>query len=137
MSECVFCKIISNEIPSVKVYETGRVLAFLDINPVNPGHVLVVPKEHYTNMLETPEEVLKELIAAAKKIAPAVLKGTGASAFNLTVNNGPEAGQVVAHTHFHIIPRFNGDGYRLWGGRAYAASEMEEAGKKIRKNLTE
>lgn len=135
MNDCIFCKIIKGELPSVKVYEDEKILAFLDISPVNPGHTLVVPKEHFENILDTPEGVLSDLIKAVKKIAPAVMKGTNTSAFNLGVNNGSEAGQVVQHTHFHIMPRWQGDGYKLWGSKPYGAGEMEEAGRKIRENL--
>lgn len=136
VKDCIFCKIISGEIPSFKIYENEKILAFLDINPVNPGHTLVIPKDHYYNFSDTPEEVLCELIKVTKKIAPAVLKGAGAESFNLTINNGAEAGQVVPHTHFHIVPRFNGDGHRLWPGKAYATGEMEELFQKI-KNYVE
>ncbi|KKR49299.1 MAG: Histidine triad (HIT) protein [Candidatus Magasanikbacteria bacterium GW2011_GWC2_40_17] len=137
VKDCIFCKIISGEIPSFKIYENNQVLAFLDINPVNPGHTLIIPKDHYYNFSDTPEEILCELIRAAKKVAPAVLKGAGAKSFNLTINNGAEAGQVVPHTHFHIVPRFNGDGYRLWPGKAYAAGEMEELGQRIKNYVEE
>lgn len=130
--DCIFCKIIKGELPSVKVYEEEKVLAFLDISPVNPGHTLVVPKEHFENILDTPEEVLSDLIKAVKKVAPAVLKGTGTTAFNLGVNNGSAAGQVVQHIHFHIMPRYQGDGYKLWGSKPYGAGEMEEMGERIR-----
>lgn len=135
MNDCVFCKIIKGELPCVKVYEDGKVLAFLDISPVNPGHTLVVPKEHFENILDTPEDVLSEMIKIVKKIASAVLKGSGAEAFNLGVNNGAAAGQVVQHIHFHVMPRFAGDGYKLWGSKPYGAGEMEEAGNKIKKHL--
>lgn len=133
--DCVFCKIIKGELPCVKVYEDDGVLAFLDIQPVNHGHTLVVPKEHFENLLETTEEVLAELIKAVKKIAPAVMAGVGASAFNLGVNTGSEAGQVVRHTHFHIMPRHQGDGYKLWGSKAYGPGEMEETGERIKEFL--
>ncbi len=133
--DCVFCKIIKGELPCVKVYEDEKIFAFLDINPVNQGHTLVVPKEHYLNMLDTPLEVLAEVIRAIKKIAPAVLKGSGAEAFNLGVNNGAAAGQAIGHIHFHIIPRFAGDGYTLWGAKAYGPGEMEKMGEKIRSNV--
>lgn len=133
--DCIFCKIIRGELPSVKVYEDEKILAFLDISPVNPGHTLVVPKEHFENILDTPEETLSELITAVKKLAPAVMKGSGAPAFNLGVNNGSEAGQVVQHTHFHVMPRYQGDGYKLWGSKPYGAGEMENIGEKIRENL--
>lgn len=132
MSDCIFCKIVKGELPCVKVYETEKVLAFLDLNPVNQGHTLVIPKEHFENLSSTTDEFLSELVVVSKKIGAAVLAATGSVAFNLTVNNGKEAGQVVAHTHFHIIPRFNGDGLRLWSGKAYAAGEMEAMGEKIK-----
>lgn len=136
MPDCVFCKIITGEVPSAKVYENDNVLAFLDINPVNPGHTLIIPKDHFENLSATPEDVLQELVVTSKKVAAAVLKAAGSGGFNLTVNNGAEAGQVVPHTHFHVIPRFNGDGHRLWAGKAYAAGEMEEMKEKI-KNYVE
>lgn len=132
MNDCIFCKIIKGELPCVKVYEDEKVLAFLDISPVNQGHTLVVPKEHFENILDTSEDVLSEMIKIVKKIAPAVIKGAGASAFNLGVNNGSEAGQVVRHIHFHVMPRYQGDGYKLWGSKPYGAGEMEEMGKRIR-----
>lgn len=128
---CVFCKIIKGELPCVKVYEDDKALAFLDIQPINPGHTLIVPKEHFENLLDTPEEALAEMMKVVKKIAPAVLKGTGCSAFNLGVNTRPEAGQIVMHTHFHIIPRYQGDGYKLWGAKAYGPGEMEDVGGRI------
>ncbi|MCX6779466.1 MAG: HIT family protein [Candidatus Magasanikbacteria bacterium] len=137
MPDCIFCKIISGEVPSAKVYEDDKVLAFLDINPVNPGHTLVIPKTHFNNFSSTTDGDLESLVVASKKIAAAILRATGHDAFNLTVNNGVEAGQVVPHTHFHIIPRFNGDGHRLWAGKAYAAGEMEEMGGRIKKYVEE
>jgi len=137
VSDCVFCKIINGEVPSAKIFENDKVLAFLDINPVNPGHTLVIPKSHFENLTVTPDDFLQELMAASKKIAVAILRATDTTAFNLTVNNGPEAGQVVPHTHFHIIPRFNGDGHRLWTGKAYAIGEMEQMGEKIKKYVEE
>lgn len=132
ISDCLFCKIVKGELPSVKVYENDKILAFLDLNPVNQGHVLVIPKEHFENLSTTTDEVLGELVKVSKKVGAAVLAATGNPAFNLTVNNGKESGQVVSHTHFHIIPRFNGDGLRLWSGKAYAAGEMEAMGEKIK-----
>ena len=87
MSDCIFCKIISGDIPSYKIYEDKDVLAFLDITPVNPGHTLVVAKEHYENLNDLPEELTKKIVQAVKKIAPAVVKGAGADGFNLNLNN--------------------------------------------------
>ncbi|MBI1961729.1 MAG: HIT family protein, partial [Parcubacteria group bacterium] len=114
MQDCVFCKIVSGDIPSHKVYEDESVLAFLDINPVNPGHTLVIPKAHHKDLLDIPLELGAKVMNAIQKIAPAVLAGVGADSFNLGVNNGSGAGQIVFHAHFHIMPRFAGDGHQLW-----------------------
>lgn len=135
MSDCIFCKIIKGELPCVKVYEDADILAFLDIHPVNFGHTLIVPKAHYVNILDTPDEVLAKLTAAVKKIAPAILKAVNADSFNLGVNNGAVSGQVIFHTHFHIMPRHQGDGYKLWGAREYGPGEMEKIGEAIKSAL--
>lgn len=135
MNDCLFCKIIKGDIPGAKVYEDDKVLAFLDIKPINPGHVLVAPKEHYANILDTPEEILSAVISAVKKIAPAVLTAVNAKGFNLGVNNGSDAGQLVPHLHFHIMPRHLDDGYRLWDGKAYANGEMDKIKTAIINNL--
>lgn len=135
MSDCIFCQIIKGDLPCVKVYEDDDVLAFLDIHPVNLGHALVVPKAHYVNILDTPNDVLAKLMAAVIKIAPAILKAVGADSFNLGVNNGATAGQVIWHTHFHVMPRHEGDGYKLWGAKVYGPGEMEKIGEDIKASL--
>lgn len=135
MSDCIFCKIVSGDIPSHRIYEDDQLLAFLDIAPVNPGHTLVIAKEHYPDLLALPEELSAKLLAAAKKIAPAIVSGVGASAFNLTLNNGAVAGQAVGHVHFHIIPRFDGDGHQLWHGGQYSPGQAEEILQKIKNQL--
>lgn len=132
MSDCIFCKIIKGELPCVKVYEDAEAMAFLDIHPVNFGHTLVVPKAHYINIFDTPVDVLSKLMAATQKIAPAILKATGTSSFNLGVNNGAPAGQVIFHTHFHIMPRYEGDGYKMWGAKAYGPGEMDKLGDVVK-----
>ena len=132
MNNCIFCQIIKGELPAVKVYEDADILAFLDIHPVNLGHILIVPKTHYTSILDTPDATLAKLISAVKKMAPAVLKAVNANSFNLGVNSGAPAGQVIFHTHFHIMPRHQGDGYKLWGAKAYGPGEMEKIGETIR-----
>lgn len=135
MSDCIFCKIINGELPCVKVYEDADVMAFLDIHPVNFGHTLVVPKVHYINIFDTPADVLGKLMAVVKKITPAILKATGTNSFNLGVNNGAPAGQVIFHTHFHIMPRYDGDGYKMWGAKAYGPGEMDKLGEAIKVGL--
>ncbi len=132
---CLFCKIISHEIPANIVYEDDKIMAFLDIMPVNPGHTLIVPKEHFENILDAPEEILAEMMAVAKKIGKAVEQSLGYEGFNLGVNNGHAAGQAVEHLHFHIMPRKIGDGLKLWPQKKYGAGEAEIIAKKIKENL--
>ena len=132
MDNCIFCKIVKGEIPCTKIYEDEDLLAFLDIAPVNIGHSLVVPKEHYVNIYETPEEMVAKMMKAAKKISHAIKDGLGADGINVTMNNDPAAGQVVLHSHIHIIPRITNDGFGLWHGkRPYEDGEKETVAQKI------
>lgn len=121
--------------PSQKVYEDDQVLAFLDIQPINPGHTLVVPKRHAENFLKTEEEDLAKVMAVVKKITPGILKAVGADSFNLGCNTGRAAGQVVFHTHFHIMPRLSTDGYRLWHPHDDAPSDLKKIAERIREEL--
>ena len=131
MENCIFCKIVKGEIPSSKVYEDEKTLAFLDIAPVNIGHSLVIPKEHFVNIYDTPENVLSGMMRVAKKISTA-LKSFPADGVNVTMNNDPAAGQIVPHFHIHIIPRLKSDGFKLWHGRrGYNDGEKEAIAKKI------
>ena len=116
MSDCIFCKIVSGDIPSQRVYEDDDTIAFLDIRPVNDGHTLIIPKAHFDNMISTPEPVLHRLIDVSKKVAPGILKAVGSDAMNFSTNNGRAAGQLVFHMHFHLIPRFPADGHAMWQG---------------------
>jgi len=135
MEECIFCKIVNGEIPCSKVYENDKVIAFLDIAPVNKGHTLVVPKEHSKDIMDTSADTLAEIMKVVKKVAKSVMKVTGAEGFNLGVNNGKVAGQLVMHLHFHIMPRFEEDGFKLWEGKKYEGKEAEEIAEKIRSLL--
>ena len=132
---CIFCKILKNEIPSNKIYENDNVFAFLDINPVNPGHVLVIPKEHYDHMEEVPDDLLCEVIKAIKKITIAVKEALGTDSVNIGINNGKLAGQIVPHVHFHIMPRFENDGHELFHGKPYQEGQAEQVQKNITKYL--
>lgn len=106
----IFAKIIAGELPSFKVYEDERVLAFLDINPIQPGHTLVIPKTPSDDGLSADAEDLAYLMIIGQKLAKAIKEITGCDGINFLMNNGKAAGQVVFHTHLHIIPRFNDDG---------------------------
>jgi len=129
--ECIFCKIIRGEIPCSKVYEDKEFLAFLDIRPINKGHTLIIPKVHCKNLLDFPKSEETDLFEFIKKMATAVVKATSADGFNLGMNNGKAAGQIVHHAHLHIIPRFDNDGLESWPHKQYSESEMQEVQKKI------
>lgn len=127
MEDCVFCKILTGEVPSSQVFENEKVLAFLDINPVNPGHTLVIPKKHYENIEEIPEDILCEMIKAVKNIGRALKENIKVEGYNIGLNNGSIAGQIVPHVHFHVMPRKAGDGLKLWPQRKYRdEKEMEK-----------
>ncbi|NIO22671.1 MAG: HIT domain-containing protein [Candidatus Aenigmarchaeota archaeon] len=108
--ECLFCKIVAGEIPSEEVYSDGDFIAFLDINPRNPGHTLVIPRKHYNTILEMPDSEVADLSRVVKKIAIAVKKGTNADGISIGQSNERAAGQVIPHVHFHVIPRFASEG---------------------------
>ena len=109
MDNCIFCKIISGEIPSSKVYEDDKVLAFLDISQATKGHTLVIPKEHVRNILEMSAETAETVFSRVPKIARAVQKATGAIGMNILNNNEEVAGQTVFHAHIHLVPRYGAD----------------------------
>jgi histidine triad (HIT) family protein len=108
--ECVFCKIRDGQIPSYRVYEDERTLAFMDINPLNSGHCLVVTKAHALTLFDTAVEDLTAAITAVKKVAHAVRKALQPDGMNLLQANGAAAFQSVPHFHIHLIPRWNNDG---------------------------
>ncbi|OGE80600.1 MAG: hypothetical protein A2826_02420 [Candidatus Doudnabacteria bacterium RIFCSPHIGHO2_01_FULL_43_23] len=132
---CIFCKIVSGELPSSKVYEDEKTLAFLDIKPIQPGHTLVIPKDHYTDVLDTPEDLLSDLIKTCKKVGGAVVKAMNADAFNLSANNGAASGQDVFHTHFHVIPRKTENRLASWPHRDYDKGQAIKIAEDIRKKI--
>ena len=111
--DCIFCKIIEGKIPCHKIYEDKEFLGFLDINPKCEGHMLIIPKEHYENIFDIPEEILKNLIATAQKIAKKLKNSSKAEGVNLLHASGKSAQQSVFHFHFHLLPRRTGDGLDL------------------------
>ncbi len=122
--DCIFCKIIDGQIPSYKIYENDSLLAFLDIFPLNYGHTVVIPKKHYYNFLDMPEDDIGDFFKDLKKISALIIKKLKMEGFNLVQNNFPEAGQVIPHLHFHIIPRMKGDGpLRMVPGKIQAKDE--------------
>ena len=110
MADCVFCMIRDGKIPSAKVYDDERTLAFMDINPLSRGHCLVVTKAHAATLYDAEVEDLKAAIATAKKVAGALRKALSPDGLNVLQANGAAAFQSVAHFHLHLIPRWTGDG---------------------------
>ncbi len=136
MNDCLFCKIVAGEIPAAKVYEDEHSVAFLDIQPNNPGHTLLVPKTHARNILDIKEKTLCGIMPALKKLARAVKEAVGADGLNVAMNNEPAAGQIILHAHIHIIPRFANDGHRHFEKRPYKnEEEMNAVAEKIKKAL--
>jgi len=109
MENCIFCKIVNNEIPSYKVYEDDLVFAFLDINPVSKGHVLVVPKKHFKDIFEIEEKYLERIVIVGQKIAKKMKDVLGIDGANLFQASGACAEQSVFHFHLHVIPRSESD----------------------------
>jgi len=137
MEDCIFCKIIKGELPSSKIYEDNELLAFMDVQPVNKGHVLIIPKKHKALMAELDDKILGNVIALANKINQAIresdIKSEG---INLFLADGEAAGQEVFHVHLHIIPRFQKDGFGFIFPEEYKdkpqREELDEISQKIK-----
>ncbi len=115
-ADCIFCKIIQGEIPSFKLYEDDHTYAFMDINPANDGHALIVPKEHAKDIHAVSDESIGRTVVTAKKVAGAVHGTMAPEGINLVQCNGPAAGQSVFHFHMHVLPRKEGDELKMnWG----------------------
>ena len=110
VKDCIFCKIVSGQIPATKIFEDDVVLVFLDIGPISDGHALVVPKQHFEKLHDCQPDLLGQVCSRLGKIAGAVVAAMNCDGYNVLCNNGRAAGQVVEHLHFHIIPRNLGDG---------------------------
>ena len=127
MTNCIFCKIIAGEIPAAKIYEDDLVLAFLDIGPINPGHTLVIPKEHHESSSTIPEETAGRMFHVGSRIGIALKRKFEYDAFNLHLADGTAAGQVVMHAHLHVVPRGVEDGFRWnWRQLSYKEGEIRE-----------
>jgi histidine triad (HIT) family protein len=133
---CIFCKIASNQIPAIKLYEDDATLAFLDIQPINKGHVLVIPKDHFENIYSVPSELWCRVMLTVQKMAVAIKNAVSADGVNIGMNNESAAGQLVFHAHVHVIPRENEDGYKAWSHKSYDSDEeAKEIAGKIREAL--
>ncbi len=138
MSEdCVFCKIVQKQASASVVYEDDQTLAFMDIRPVADGHTLVIPKQHYVDIYETPEALVAYTHRVAKRIAIAVKKATDADGISIVQQNGKAAGQDIFHMHVHVIPWFDAQRASRFHERVVASREkLEQRATEIRRYLT-
>lgn len=124
---CIFCKIAAGEIPSKTLYEDEQFRVILDLGPATKGHALILPKEHYANLYELPDEMAGAVLKLAKKMATVMTEKLGCDGFNLVQNNGEVAGQTVFHFHMHLIPRYENDGQVIgWNAGSMTPEELEE-----------
>jgi histidine triad (HIT) family protein len=136
--ECIFCKIVSGEIPAVKVLDEELVVAFMDINPSSRGHMLVVPRNHAENIFEIPESDLVALIKAVKRCAKAVKEALNAEGITILQLNGKASDQIVPHLHIHVIPRWENDGLSVstWEMKPGDMEEIQEIALKVKEYLS-
>ena len=124
--QCIFCKIANGEIPSRTIYEDEQFRVFLDLSPAAKGHALIVPKEHYANLYELPEELAADAMCLAKKEMALMTKKLSCDGFQLVQNNGETAGQTVFHFHLHLIPRYKNDGQQIaWKPGSMSGEELD------------
>lgn len=133
--DCIFCKIVAGEISSYKVYEDEMVAAFLDVLPISPGHTIVIPKKHAADVEDVSNEDLCAMVIAIKKISKAMMDGLGVRGYSVFLDDKDAANQHVAHVHFHVVPRKEGDGLGRWPQGGYDEGEAEECLKKITEKL--
>lgn len=125
--DCIFCKIANGEIPSKTLYEDADFRVILDLGPATKGHALILPKDHYANLYELPDETAAKVMQLAKKMATQMTEKLGCDGFNLVQNNGETAGQTVFHFHLHLIPRYEDDGQKIgWTPGSPSQEELEE-----------
>ncbi len=133
MTDCVFCKLRDGQIPSMKIFEDDKTLAFMDINPLNSGHCLVITKTHAATLYEVPLEDLHSVIGTAQRVALAIRDGLKPDGLNVLQANGAAAFQSVPHFHLHLIPRWNNDGkgfdWKLVPGHR---EQIMKAGERLR-----
>lgn len=130
---CTFCRIISREIPAQLLWEDEQVIAILDINPIQYGHALIIPRHHATDLLELREQDLGAVMRGTQVVAAALVRALNLEGFNVFSNNGRVAGQSVFHFHMHVTPRHTGDGIRfIPQQRTYQNNDMAEIARRIR-----
>ena len=125
--DCIFCKIANGDIPSKTLYEDEEFKVILDVGPATRGHALILPKNHYANLYELPDETAVKVMLLAKKMAVLMTEKLGCDGFNLVQNNGEDAGQTVFHFHMHLIPRYPDDHAGIaWNPGKADQEDMEE-----------
>jgi len=130
--DCIFCEIAAKSSEAEIVFENEKFIAFLDINPVNYGHTLVIPKTHFDNFLTMPAKELEELTKLTQYLSGVIKRALKADGFNVISNNGTSAGQSVFHFHYHIIPRYENDFHMRPRTIEYNSSEIEVYAEKIK-----
>ena len=136
MDNCIFCKIANGEIPSATVYEDDSFRVILDLNQAIKGHMLILPKEHFVNLYELPEETAAAAMRLAKKLAMAAKDTMNIDGLNLLQNNGEAAGQSVMHFHLHVLPRVKGDdSFPAWNEASVSSEELAEIAETLKKGL--
>jgi histidine triad (HIT) family protein len=134
--DCIFCKIVAGEIPCFRLYESDDTLAFMDINPANEGHALVIPKQHSADIHAVSDAAISSTVVTAKKIAAAIEKTLNPGGMNLLQCNGRAAAQSVLHFHMHVLPRREGDELKLnWGIEPGDMDAIGQLAERIRANL--
>lgn len=133
MSDCIFCKIVRGEIPARIVYENEKVIAFLDVNPISKGHLLIIPKKHFENIFDIEEDYLKGIITSAKELAKKLKKNLNADGINMLHASGKSAQQSVFHFHIHLVPRYNRDKLDTWPRSNYKELNFNEVKEEITK----
>ncbi|MGQ9920641.1 MAG: HIT family protein [Desulfobacca sp.] len=137
MTTCIFCQIAAGQARAERLLETARVLAFLDIAPVHYGHTLVIPKEHFENFFDLPDDLWLEMGRVSRKVALALRRKLYAQGINLGMNNLSAAGQVVFHAHLHVIPRYHDDGLHLFPQGSYQGQDLASVGRQLREALAD
>ncbi len=134
MNDCVFCKIAAGEIPAHKVYEDDLVIAFLDISHFTKGHTLIVPKNHYVDLLDTPDEIVAKIAVLAKDLATNYKPTLEADGFTIKQNNGETSGQAVMHYHVHLIPRYKDSKFKFAIQHKDKDGDLEQVSADLRNN---
>lgn len=136
VDECVFCNIVKGTVPESVVYDDEKVLAFMDIQPANPGHVLVIPKVHASGLPDLDEETGAHMFKVGMRVADAVKRsGVKCEGVNLLLSDGRAAFQEILHVHLHVIPRFQGDGLHIGFGRQYRLKPQRNELDRIAANI--